>query len=381
MHFLSPRRALTPALVVAALVAALVAGLVVPGVAAAVSTPSAAKPAPGSVAALRADVERTADRLEAATMSFERNQLTLGALVQQKMLSRRAAEQLDSDVVAARINVSNLAASLYRNPVNPMITAVLTGDANAIADMRAIRRAMGQSNTSQQSAVTLLSDRAQRAQELVAREDAAATKAIRLQRQLEGDLYKLQTDAAESLTRLQRTLAELKRKAAEEAARKSRAAAKAAALAGMASSGWQGGPSCSAGMPADPINGFLPDSALCGLKTAPGHRLDGSAAAAFDAMSAAYAETFGKGICVTDSYRDYAGQVAVFRSKPNLAAVPGRSQHGWGKALDLCGGVQSFGTPAYTWMKENSQAFGFIHPDWAEPGGSRPEPWHWEFVG
>jgi hypothetical protein len=24
--------------------------------------------------------------------------------------------------------------------------------------------------------------------------------------------------------------------------------------------------------------------------------------------------------------------------------------------------------------------FGWINPDWALPGGSKPEPWHWEFV-
>ena len=32
-------------------------------------------------------------------------------------------------------------------------------------------------------------------------------------------------------------------------------------------------------------------------------------------------------------------------------------------------------------MKANAPAYGFVHPDWAEPGGSRPEPWHWEYVG
>jgi hypothetical protein len=30
-------------------------------------------------------------------------------------------------------------------------------------------------------------------------------------------------------------------------------------------------------------------------------------------------------------------------------------------------------------MKANAGTFGWVHPDWAEPSGSKPEPWHWEF--
>jgi LAS superfamily LD-carboxypeptidase LdcB len=32
-------------------------------------------------------------------------------------------------------------------------------------------------------------------------------------------------------------------------------------------------------------------------------------------------------------------------------------------------------------MKENAGQFGWVHPAWAQQGGSKPEPWHWEFVG
>src|SRR5690606_14231971 len=35
----------------------------------------------------------------------------------------------------------------------------------------------------------------------------------------------------------------------------------------------------------------------------------------------------------------------------------------------------------YNWMKQNAPAYGWRHPDWAEPGGSIPEPWHWDFWG
>jgi hypothetical protein len=30
-------------------------------------------------------------------------------------------------------------------------------------------------------------------------------------------------------------------------------------------------------------------------------------------------------------------------------------------------------------MTEHAGQFGFVNPDWARPGGEKPEPWHWEF--
>jgi hypothetical protein len=136
---------------------------------------------------------------------------------------------------------------------------------------------------------------------------------------------------------------------------------------------------CAGPVPAAP-NGFLPRSALCPLPDAPGHALRSDAAAAFARLSAAAQEELG-GLCVTDSYRSYARQVDVFARKPDLAAVPGTSRHGFGVALDLGCGVEQFGTPAYRWMKANGPRFGWHHPAWAEPDGSMPEPWHWEFAG
>jgi LAS superfamily LD-carboxypeptidase LdcB len=47
--------------------------------------------------------------------------------------------------------------------------------------------------------------------------------------------------------------------------------------------------------------------------------------------------------------------------------------------VDLCGGIDNFGSPQYTWMAENAGDFGFENPSWARQGGSKPEPWHWEY--
>jgi cell wall-associated NlpC family hydrolase len=127
-------------------------------------------------------------------------------------------------------------------------------------------------------------------------------------------------------------------------------------------------------------NGLIPPSAMCPLGVG-GHRLRCDAAAAYRAMSAAFATAFGSPICITDSYRTYASQVRLYGEKPALAAVPGTSNHGWGLAVDLCGGIDHYGTPQYDWMKANAGRFGYLHPDWAEPGHGREEPWHWEYAG
>lgn len=127
-------------------------------------------------------------------------------------------------------------------------------------------------------------------------------------------------------------------------------------------------------------NGFIPPTALCGIGLA-GHALRCDAAATFQAMSGAFAEAFGRPLCVTDSYRTFDSQVRLYALKPALAAIPGTSNHGWGLAVDMCGGIQSFGTPEYAWMARYAPLFGWSNPPWAQPGQGREEPWHWEFVG
>jgi len=127
------------------------------------------------------------------------------------------------------------------------------------------------------------------------------------------------------------------------------------------------------------LNGMIPASELCRLKSAPNHMLRCDAARSYDALALAYHGEFDTELCITDSYRSFASQVATFAKKPKLAAVPGTSNHGWGLAVDLCGGIENVGTAQHAWMQENAAMFGWVHPQWAEPGGGRPEPWHWEF--
>ena len=138
---------------------------------------------------------------------------------------------------------------------------------------------------------------------------------------------------------------------------------------------------CTGGTTAGYPNGQIPTSVLCPLWGTSGQLLRADAAAAFNEMSKAFGTEFGEPLCVTDSYRSLPEQIAVAAAKPHLAAVPGTSNHGWGVAVDLCGGVQSFGTAQHLWMVANSMAYGWFHPARAQQDGSKPEAWHWEYAG
>lgn len=127
-------------------------------------------------------------------------------------------------------------------------------------------------------------------------------------------------------------------------------------------------------------NGAIPTDAMCELPQS-GEYLQVAAAVAWDSLNAVYRERFGADACVTDSFRSLDEQHAVYASKPTLAAEPGTSDHGFGVALDLCGGVESFSSEQHAWFADVGPEHGWINPDWAQPTGSRPEPWHWEYVG
>ncbi|MEV0950101.1 D-alanyl-D-alanine carboxypeptidase family protein [Promicromonospora sp. NPDC050249] len=126
-------------------------------------------------------------------------------------------------------------------------------------------------------------------------------------------------------------------------------------------------------------NGQIPSSVLCGLGWAPDQLLRCDAAAELENLNSAFRAAFGRNLDVTDGYRSYAEQLSVAASKGGLAAVPGTSNHGWGQAVDLSGGIESFGTAEHAWMVANAGRYGWTHPAWAQAGGSKPEAWHWEY--
>lgn len=133
-------------------------------------------------------------------------------------------------------------------------------------------------------------------------------------------------------------------------------------------------------------NGRIPEEFLAPIPWSPDYLLREDATASLSALNEDYTIEFGHALDISAAYRDYAGQVEMrdywcARGKCGNAALPGTSNHGWALAVDLGGGIASFGTAEYEWMKSNASKYGWQHPSWAEPDGSAPEPWHWDFWG
>lgn len=136
-------------------------------------------------------------------------------------------------------------------------------------------------------------------------------------------------------------------------------------------------PGCTQAAASGGANGRLAGRVLCDVGS--GERLRADAARAYAALAVAYESRFDTAPCLIDGYRTLGEQEQLRRAKPRLAARPGSSEHGWGLAIDLGCGVQSRRTVQHAWMQENAPRLGWVNPEWAQTGGSRPEPWHWEF--
>ena len=304
---------------------------------------------------LRASVARAATELTQATRRLEASRRSLAEVRRQRLAAEGDAEQAAARADAARERLSRVVAAAYRSPVPDSFVLVLSGpDA-----FRAATTAHGDLQRASSSTADLL--RAAAEQDERAR--AAAARAQDLEREATAQADDVAAQVAELRARAQDTGRELR-----------------AAWSRLDAARLAAGGSCAA-VPTSAANGFLPASALCPVPGAPAHRLRADAAADFARLSAASLAERGTALCVTDSYRSYAQQVDVFARKPQLAAVPGTSRHGFGVALDLGCGVEDFGTDAHRWMQANGPRFGWVHPAWAGPRGSMPEPWHWEHVG
>jgi hypothetical protein len=403
-------------LVCAVLTAGAVAtvGLQVPAAAA----PAAAAPRTATtsetlrqqVEQLNAQIERVSAQLAERAVEYESAEDALGRLTQQQFAARADREALAAAEAESRDALQGLARAAYKGGVPPMVSALLSGEPGALGNLAYVQRSVNRAGASRSDATRDLVAKQAGAGRALERSDALRRQALTQQQALEQQRVQLaeetdrltadlraagarliQARAAEAAAeqarqqaRQQEAAAARFRAAAEQAATQASAQAAAAARARAAglpyAPGGTGG-QCQPPSATGEANGFLSEATLCPLETAPSHRLRTDAARAFDALSRARQAASGSLLCVTDSYRDFAGQVDVFRRKPQLAATPGRSQHGWGLAVDLGCGVQSFGSEPHRWMQQNAAAFGFHHPRWAQQDGSRPEAWHWEYAG
>lgn len=353
-------------------------------------------------ALLREQEARLAGAAAAATQALEEHQAAVRAAEQAQRTADAEARRLANArraTAEARENLSQYVGAMYRTGLGNRRLALYSGLMEARTPQRLLSgiglvqrvgatqqdavRALAQAEVAQRAAAVRATEARrrqeaaqQRAATAKARADAvvAQVKEQVLDRQLA--LLRTQAAAAAALAQEQRR-ADLLARAMVIARQRMNAPDTAvdgafvprpnATCKGRSTRGYQ--------------NGRIPEDALCPLWGTRGQMLRADAAAAFDDMSRAYAQEFGAPICVTDSYRSYEEQVAVAEEKPDLAAQPGTSNHGWGVATDLCDGIQSFGSRTHRWMQDNSMMFGWFLPAWAQQGGSKPEPWHWEFAG
>ncbi|MFQ6172421.1 D-alanyl-D-alanine carboxypeptidase family protein [Oryzobacter sp. R7] len=345
------------------------------------------------VAAATREMDRLADQSNALLERLQAAQDTEAAATEEASRARADLVLLESRLARARAVLREWVFSVYsggggESDLAGMLDAMLAepedvgdplGDLSYLTEQRTRALQDVRVLTAEQVRLSAAADaaetRARDARATIQREKAALDKVVLAQRAKVADLRKLQVAEVERAGPIANILVGARTPEARAAAAALRDALAAASYDITAI-----GKPCTGDTAVYP-NGMYPASALCPLWGAPGERLAPQAAAAFNALSKAYAAQTGVPLCVTDSYRSYAEQVTVKAKRGSFAATPGTSRHGLGRALDLCGGVQRFDSPAHRWMKQNGPLYGWFHPSWAAAGGSLPEPWHFEFAG
>ena len=148
-------------------------------------------------------------------------------------------------------------------------------------------------------------------------------------------------------------------------------------------------------------NGKIPVSDLCQVPSwlntswAPNtpRTLQCGALSSFLEMNAAFKAKFGYNLIMDEGYRDRYTQDMYYKvyGYPS-AAMPGTSNHGYGRAVDLIGTRTAvlegrgsspfrFGSAADTWLTNNSKAYGWDRSEHLDKTGSNPEYWHYNWIG
>ncbi|GAA1519659.1 hypothetical protein GCM10009677_61160 [Sphaerisporangium rubeum] len=311
--------------------------------------------APGDLTKLRREAEKASKGLAEATKALERRQATL--VKADKELKGKLAELQKANVELSKLRkpLADLVQSLYQAPsggdLAPLFSGQEEGSLRALSDMTYL--VSGRDEVLEDAGRLY-----QEQQKLAAQAQDLRANKLLVEAQLSMEIDTLRKRSASVVKTLTRTLVKLGVKV---------------------NAGGRTGAACDPTQvnAADEFpNGLLPVDVLCPLQQR-GEQLRADAAIAFVALNEAYRKQFGRPMCVTDSYRSLGEQQAVFYRRPGFAAVPGRSNHGLGLAVDLCGGVDRFRSPQFNWLEANGKRFGWIHPEWAY--SSPFEPWHWEY--
>jgi LAS superfamily LD-carboxypeptidase LdcB len=342
-----------PSLRPAALIAAILvfASLLMSG--ASDRSSAAQTPSPHSVEALQKQADKARNELSNATKAWEERSKRLNSSEEKLKKTLADLGVADAQLNQIREPLARLAANSYKEPGLLGIPALIGGDdpdqALAVA-----------------TDLTMLSNE----------QKALVDKAGQLRKQheqLAATAQDLQSRNAIEQARLQQEVGGLKSRAAVLTSQLTAALKKLDPNARLRLT-------CKSSLVADARkypNGLIPSRYLCPLPQ-PGRMLRADAALAFYNLNAAYKRRFGTEMCLTDSYRPLAEQQRIYSQRPGMAAVPGHSNHGYGTAVDLCGGVQSQGSAQFSWLQSNSKRYEFFHPSWAY--SSPFEPWHWEYT-
>jgi D-alanyl-D-alanine carboxypeptidase len=310
-------------------------------------------PSPSSVEALRKQADKAKSELSKATKSWEDRGKQLNASEEKLKQTLADLGAADAQLDQIREPLARLAANSYKEPGLLGVPALIGGDDPDQALAAA-------------TDLTLLSNG----------QKTLIDKAGQLRKQheqLAATAQDLQSRNAIEQARLQQDVTGLKARAAALTAKLTADLKKLDPNTRLRLT-------CRTSLVADARkypNGLIPSRYLCPLPQS-GRSLRADAALAFYRLNAAYKSHFGTQMCLTDSYRPLAEQQRIYSQRPGMAAVPGHSNHGYGTAVDLCGGVQSQGSAQFNWLQSNSKRYEFFHPSWAY---SNPfEPWHWEYT-
>ncbi|WP_214111086.1 D-alanyl-D-alanine carboxypeptidase family protein [Acrocarpospora catenulata] len=314
-------------------------------------TEAAGRRDPGTLTELRREAEQATKGIEQATKALVARQKEFDSSVRQLEGKLTELRDADTELALVRRPLSDLVEYMYQNPSSGGLGPVLFGGegANALRTMSDVNQLATGRNRVVHDAGKLFEEREKLAAES---QELRATKLLQ-EAQLSFEIDTLRKRSQQTVKALTAALAKLGVK--------------------------RGGRSCDPTrvVEADQYaNGLLPKSMLCPLPFK-GEELRADAAIAFADLNLAYKKRFGQPLCVVDSYRSLRDQQIVYYQRPGLAAIPGRSNHGLGLAVDFCGPIRVYKSTEFVWLEQNGKQFGWIHPDWAYV--SPFEPWHWEY--
>lgn len=324
-------------------------------------------------ARLRTQADKATSALAKGTARYKAAKRSLHSTRRQLISTAQREEHAKDRVAAAHAKLVAYAVNAFRSPVSNDLSALLDG---ALSSKAAARSTVDVAYLSTSQAHAVAGYNRQLARRTALRKHAKALehRAQRQEKQVAKRLHVLKARAKKVTKKL---LGRLDRLTVRLAKAGKYDAAFQVVSERMERSG-EDAASCDKPVVANFPNGLIPVQLLCPLPER-GEFLRADAARAFWLLDAAYRARFGHHICVTDSYRPLREQYAVYRKTPALAAVPGTSRHGLGVAVDLGCGIESYGSTAFTWMKQHAPRYGWVHPAWAEHDPF--EPWHWEYTG